>query len=381
MALVVTTWLFLLLQFYGAGSIRTEGEENVSMNMSHPESTLLPFSPLIGNVPNEMDKHGSTVTRPVASRFQHRAWQRLMLAQRPKSLSEILLAIGGGTGAGADSGNPEVDADILVRMQCQDKIVLLLLLLGYFVALMFTASLIYKQATNTSRIIYYADPRCSDAVLDNKELEDFLDVFNQPPVDVQLQVQGLVPLPALMAHVVDDSVEWQGLYYRYAFSYSLDVTPWLEAVEHDVEDGDGEDLKSGMTEKDLQCLSDFLANDNNDLGTVEIQQHVVWPAWEELAQNIKHKIRQSGFSGVIHVNFKQHNRMVVYKNMPWANFLHRSSTKVLCGLSLFGYLWYLPYMWIRMRGPRVHSKFHINVDIDRYWELISNKISAEGFRA
>ena len=29
------------------------------------------------------------------------------------------------------------------------------------------------------------------------------------------------------------------------------------------------------------------------------------------------------------------------------------------GLSIVGYVWYLPYMWLRQRGPELHPRFRV----------------------
>eukprot|EP00441_Pelagodinium_beii_P015696 CAMPEP_0197665950 /NCGR_PEP_ID=MMETSP1338-20131121/60977_1 /TAXON_ID=43686 ORGANISM="Pelagodinium beii, Strain RCC1491" /NCGR_SAMPLE_ID=MMETSP1338 /ASSEMBLY_ACC=CAM_ASM_000754 /LENGTH=372 /DNA_ID=CAMNT_0043244891 /DNA_START=97 /DNA_END=1212 /DNA_ORIENTATION=+ len=362
--------LLPVLLLHGVVSLRTETEENTTSNASEHgnSSSAVPVGQLgLESFDIGPGKHGHLTS-------SEQTWRRILVEQRrPKSATEILLAIGGGTGAGAGSGNATLDAEILQRMQYQDRVVLVLLLAAYFVALIFSATLIHRQATNASPIIYYADPRYSDAVVDSNDLDEYLEAFNQPPTDVQLHVRGLVPLPGLLPHVVDDSVElWQGLYYRYAFSFSLDLTPWIVA-----EDGEAGDVRNGMPEDDLKTLAEFLETNSNDLGRVQIRKTVSWHAWEELAMNIKHKIRQSGFTGVLQVNFKQNDVMSVYKNTPWANFLHMSSTKILCGLSIFGYILYFPYMWFRVSGPVLRSNFKIDIDVDSYWELVGNKLSAE----
>jgi len=288
---------------------------------------------------------------------------------------EILLAVGGGTGAGTGSGNIDMDKDLIRRMRYQDKLVLLLMVVSYFIALIFTASLAYRQAVNNSPVKFYGDPRVEDLMIDNADVDDFLHVFAQPPRSVQLRVQGMLPVPALLAQMVDGSLEWQGCFYRHVFSFGLDLTPFI------IHEQNEEGLINGVEGEDVETLRRFLNEDANDLATVRLCKEVAWENWEELATNIKLQIRQKGFEGLIHVSWKNVETLTVYKNRPWANFLHRGITRVLLGLSVLGYVWYTPYMYFRQRGPEMKAKFKVDIDIQTYWQLINDKINERGFDA
>merc|ERR1719262_611533 len=136
----------------------------------------------------------------------------------------ILMAIGGGTGASiGGTGSLHIDRDLLRRMHYQDKAVMLLVLAVYMVALWFSANLTYRQASNNSPVTYYADPRFHNYVMEGHELEVFLDAFNQAPKSVSLQVTGFLP-------ITEDSpatVRWRGANYQVAFTFSLDLSPWV----------------------------------------------------------------------------------------------------------------------------------------------------------
>merc|ERR1719491_2259965 len=106
-------------------------------------------------------------------------------------------------------------------------------------------------------------------------------------------------------------------------------------------------LDSGVVEEDMAQLRHFLAVNQNDLATVEMVKQIAWPGWEELATNIKLRIRQCGFGGIIGINRSDTETIIIYKNKTWANFMHSRMTKVLCALSLAGWMLYLPYMWMR----------------------------------
>lgn len=131
---------------------------------------------------------------------QRASHQRIELFQDEKenpSAKEILLAVGGGTGAGT-GGSIEMDREIIRRMRYQDKLVLALMVAVYFVAIIFTASLAYRAACNNSSVKFYADPRVEPLMIDSDDMDDFLVTFMQPPKNIQLSVQGLMPIPALV---------------------------------------------------------------------------------------------------------------------------------------------------------------------------------------
>eukprot|EP00930_Biecheleria_cincta_P044516 TRINITY_DN30620_c0_g1_i1.p1 TRINITY_DN30620_c0_g1~~TRINITY_DN30620_c0_g1_i1.p1 ORF type:complete len:435 (+),score=67.35 TRINITY_DN30620_c0_g1_i1:116-1420(+) len=309
------------------------------------------------------------------------------------SAKDILFAVGGGTGAGPTAnGDPDLDQDMLQRMRYQDKVVLGLLLISYFTSLLFSASMAYRQACNASPVKYYGDPRIDDIVVDSNNPHEFLEAFNQPPKLVRLQVQGLTPIHRMLPHMIDSVVEWKDGYYQYDFSFSLDLSTWVVPVTDRAEanlageSNDGghisarsESVGDGLSEADVSSLGEFLRTNSNDLATVSLTKNVEWPGWEELATNIKQKIRQAGFTGVVLVTWNNTQTITIYKNKPWANFLHLGVTRMILGLSAIGYLWYLPYMWLRQRGPDVSSNFRVDITISDYWQLVGDKIGERGF--
>eukprot|EP00931_Biecheleriopsis_adriatica_P008414 TRINITY_DN109602_c0_g1_i1.p1 TRINITY_DN109602_c0_g1~~TRINITY_DN109602_c0_g1_i1.p1 ORF type:complete len:439 (-),score=87.68 TRINITY_DN109602_c0_g1_i1:29-1249(-) len=376
-------WL-LAFHLPGAVTMRTEDGGNSSVGLARYANDAAPredpattFTLGEGTMENAPTMFTPTGESEQLARYRRRLRQLDMkLKLKPSTPKEILLALGGGTGAGTTAHDEHLTEDLLLRMRCQDKMVLLLMLVAYFVSLLFSASLAFRQACNDSPIKFYGDPRVNGNMLDSNDLDEFLEAFNGPPSQVQLQVQGLIPVRGLLAHMLDSSVQWQGNHYLPAFSYCLDLSSWLVPGERD---GTADDRTDGVSSEDVAELDRFLQENQNDLGTVEFRKNVIWPGWEELATNIKQKIRQQGFDGIIHVSLQKSETLTVYKNRPWANFLHMSSTRTLCALSVFGYLWYAPYMWLRQRGPVITSNFHIDLDINDYWQLIGDKVSDRGF--
>lgn len=294
------------------------------------------------------------------------------------SEKDMLLDLGGGTGATiGGTGNLELDQDLVRRMRYQDKAVMILLLVMYFLVLAFSASFSYRQALNDSPVTFYADPRYHDMVAEGHDTETFLEAFNQSPKDVQLQVTGFVPVPAGGL----GSIEWQGEYYYDAFSFALDLSPWVvqEVSDGSSSNADDTDLRDGVVAEDVQDLDKFVTRNRNDLAIVDLRKEVNWKSWEELATNIKAKIRQCGFNGIISIHRTECDSVMIYKNTPWANFMHSRTTKVLCALSVLGWIFYLPYMYFRCSCTVIRARYKVDIPINNYWNLIADKLTVDGF--
>lgn len=298
-------------------------------------------------------------------------------------LRQTLTDIGGGTGATVgNTGSSVIDRDLVRRMHNQDTVVMVLLLTVYVCALVFCAAMEYCQSFNNSPITFYADPRFHIATASSHDLDEFLTAFNTAPREMHLQVTGLSPASPFAAQAVGD---W-GSHHHVAFSFGLDLSPWIVPdgaspgfISAEAETELGVTSAVGVNEEDLEKLRLFLGQNRNDLAMVELVKEVSWPEWEELAINIKQRIRQAGFDGTIQVRRGDQEVMTIFKNRPWANFLHSRTTKVLVMLSVVGWLIYQPYMMIRTRSIRVAARFRIDMPIDHYWTLISDKIGPNGF--
>jgi len=345
------------------------------------------------------------------------------LNARSNSAGQIIMDLVGGTGASAGSSVPSVDRAIIRRMRYQDEAVMLLLLVAYMGSLLFSANIAYRQACNESPVTYYADPRYFTNVLCGSEVEGFMEAFDQPPKDIQLQIMGLEPVDSSGFDFPPPgpAITRNGRYYTVAFAFGLDLTPWIEKVDdngghqpHDFdtmtfpqvrgsgaaggilrelsEDVDGRPPRSvsrrilglrpvgqGPMFEERAKLQHYLANDTNDLSIVEIEKDVSWPDWEELAMNIKLMFRQRGFNGVIHITRTPSEKMSVYKNRPWANFMHSRTTRVICALSVIGLLLHQPYMWFRCQVLSVRSRYRVKLSIEEYWPYICENLNVDGF--
>jgi len=302
-------------------------------------------------------------------------------ADEPIEPKGLLMAIGGGTGASvgySDYSTTEHNQTLLLRrMHYQDKAVIFLVLMVYLVALCFSASLTYRHSCNNSPVTYYSDPRFHNTVMNGDDLDDFIGEFNQPPKNIALHVAGFLPVP----DDTHESLRWQDQNFHCAFTFSLDLSPWVvREAQMRTDDEQTRTLQDGMLPEERDKLHFFLDNDTNDLSYTEIDKRVSWLGWEELATNIKHKIRQAGFQGHIRVSRAESDQVQIYKNKAWANFMHARATRVLCALSILGWVIYVPYMWLRCKKLGLKSFFRVDISIADYWPLIADKLTADGFQ-
>jgi len=289
------------------------------------------------------------------------------------TIGRILDGLSGGTGTVLEpTHNKEFDREIRFRMRMQDIAVLVLLMIVYLAILFFMYSLIYRMSNSDSTVKYYCDPTYHRLSCQSEDVASFLTAFNKRPETnkPQIRVAGFsesadqsgpfVELPAGVS-------SWRGKTYKTLFYYALDLDTWAEA-------------EGTVDAKELLTIEEFIAT-KNPLATVSIKKEMVWEDFEEVATNLRAKIRACGFEGPLDVTMSPPDTCRVFQNTRWANFMYNETVKVMTLLSIIGGLVYLPYMWIRSRSQRkvVTSKFKITISGKDYWQLISPKISAHGF--
>jgi len=315
--------------------------------------------------------------------------------------TRMLIALGSGTGLTAHGAavtgiESVLRRDIDRRTKYQSDAVLLLVTMVYLASITVGLNFVYLQVQNRSPVTYYADPRYSTATMAGNALDDFLMAFNQPPKHAHLQVTGYTPLcdpsvRSLHTRRRGSIVDWQGEPYHVRFNFSLDLSSWISRV-HGIESnqsqphapaGPGSSLRSyeeGLTSEGLGSIAYFLTHDTNDLSRIELRKEVEWQGWEELATNIKQKIRQQGFSGTVHVQCVECETTSIYKNTVWANFMHSRATKALLAVSVVGFIPYLLYMRLRCQAALVRVRHRIDIAPQDYWSLVSDGLSAAGFQ-
>jgi len=277
------------------------------------------------------------------------------------SMMDFVFALAGGMGANARRTG--VDIDLARRKQFQDAGVMVLMVMMYFVTLMIAASLTFRDVANSSRILFYADPRYFNLGIRSASIEAFLDEFNRVPEDLYIQIVGF-----FMGDLSEDQ-------HLVAFSFSLDVSPWIvprTGPSTRITGNSSHGTSSILSSEDRRILTEFLAPNSNDLAILEVVKEVDWPDWEELAFNIKAYIRQHGFRGPLLVSRSDSETVPVHKNRHWANYMHSRTLKIICLLSIVGWFLYLPYMYSRSVKTTIRTLFRMNISPADYWPFFTD---------
>lgn len=317
-----------------------------------------------------------STARPSASSFEFRNIEHWR---------QVLFAVAEGTGVvpGTERNSTGILRQTLdFRARCQTEAVLVMLALTYMAVIVFALHSLYLQLQNDSPVTYYADPRYHSAAMDGDDLDDFLSTFNLLPQAAYLHVTGLEPIDGL-GTVHDAQLQ------QTAFDFSLDVSSWIVRVSQLEALGSACAFRTGRIQRpyeggispmDLQVIAEFLSRNDNDLASLEIHLNVAWAGWEEIATNIRQRIRQCGFDGTVEIAFCEEKEVIiVHKNKLWANFMHSHNTKALAVMSIIGFIPYWIYMWMRCRSSAVTANLRVNIQPEEYWRLIGNKLGAAGF--
>lgn len=284
----------------------------------------------------------------------------------PNSLSKRLFAIAEGTGALSDERSPtgfrDLDREMRWRLQAQDAAVLLMLFGVYITTLVFGWTLVYRIAqSEESRSVIrffcktYGGMPDRTLTCETRDMTGFLDAFNGPPKKLKLRIIGFSRTESRIA-----GVRWRGRRYRQVFNVALDLAPFVQ----------GGDISTD----DLKVVQNFLAG-TNTLEQLVIHKEVSWNGWEDLATNIRQKLRTLGFEGVLDVKLDTSEELVVHQNQAWPNFVHHRTTRALVLLSVVGSLLFVPYVYFRCRRSQLKSRFHIGLSPSRYWQLIESGLN------
>eukprot|EP00916_Digyalum_oweni_P020486 GHVL01034141.1.p1 GENE.GHVL01034141.1~~GHVL01034141.1.p1 ORF type:complete len:457 (-),score=39.43 GHVL01034141.1:678-2048(-) len=302
----------------------------------------------------------------------------------------------------------------------QEYLVLVCLSVIYFVTITLGLAMSYRLAsTRHSRFKYYAaegrpgwstDRLSTPVVLDDDNVYLFIQTFNfRPPARLRItgwkyesdESQGMggqVPTGAigyasgepLMASMTEENDrhnngdrrrKWYDnlLIWRQprkpskpklrkvlAFSYALDVEPWLPAV-------------GPLTASIQRSVEDFV-NSRNSFQVLVIDKDVHWAECNKLADYILYKLKSQGFQGDVAVTVDGGQTLSIYQNQQFANFMFSRTTKTLFAFSVFGYFFfYLPYMIYKFRRSEIRSDFKVKLDLGAYWRMIQGGVWKEGF--
>lgn len=295
--------------------------------------------------------------------------------------------IGEGIGAMAYERSPTasriLNHDLRQRLQLQDFITVILLLSVFMITVLLSCFSIYQVADDTSPAVYYSEPKnyLPRVICDSNNADSFLAAFNTQPQNVRLRITGKNPSPGGFSRFLRDldahASRSRGLAallpvrqrrrQAVLFDVALDLTPFIT--------GDGT-----LDTENVKTLEGFL-HTNNHLESLVLQKKVDWPLWEDVATNIRQRLRTLGFPGEVEIRFEAHDEVLVYQNHKWSNFVRNRVTQALVVISIFGSAFWVPYVWARSKVTKVESRFQINVDPNRYWELVQDGLSAaDGFQ-
>eukprot|EP00929_Paragymnodinium_shiwhaense_P120043 TRINITY_DN91948_c0_g1_i1.p1 TRINITY_DN91948_c0_g1~~TRINITY_DN91948_c0_g1_i1.p1 ORF type:complete len:461 (-),score=90.25 TRINITY_DN91948_c0_g1_i1:81-1463(-) len=293
------------------------------------------------------------------------------------TFKEVLLALGSGSGLNYDPDGHGKQSRRTLREMCYQHAATTFLIIGFFFLFILTnLRILYwqveRRVSESSSVKFYADVSGQVGLSESTDFEDFLEAFSKPPQAASLAVTGL--LEATPAEIIRGNFDYtilHGRFQRVAFSFSLDLTPWLVCNESSG--------SQGMAREDCEALESFLQENGNDLASVVVQKDLVWSDWEELAMNVKSRLRQRGFRGRVLVTCQGTEEVVVRKNCAWAHFVRSRMTRALVALSIVGWLLFELYVWCRSSRLVVRSKHRVNMSIHEYWELVGSKLTSEGF--
>lgn len=261
----------------------------------------------------------------------------------------------------------------------QDRATVALLFAAFVLTLALSCASIYRVSEDPSPVVFYSDPKHSRERLlcAAATAEAFLQAFNGQPETARLRIIGSNVERSNLHHFLwkfreifmlerNARARRQRL-NSVLFDISLDLSPFIA--------GDGV-LRS---DADVSALQSHIRNPN-PLEVVRLCKRVEWPQWVDVSTNIRQQFRALGFRGEIDVSFEASEELLIYQNHPWQNFVRNKITHTIALLSVVGAFVWIPYLWFRTRTLRIETRFHISLDLARYWEHLSAGLdAADGF--
>ncbi|CAK9059108.1 unnamed protein product, partial [Durusdinium trenchii] len=310
-----------------------------------------------------------------------------------------LVRVGEGVGPITYSRSPgahqNLNRELRQRLVTQDLAAVFFLLIILGVAILVSCLGVFQFADDPSQVVFYTDPKHTQQrmICSSRDLESFLEAFNGPPQHATLRLIGRRPTSAVWYFpgfgMFQRMLRRRPRNENIIFDVSLDLTTFIGGEGH---------LASA---REVSKLEAHLTAETNPLEILVLRKRVLWANWEDMATNIKQRLRAKGFLGDLQVRFDAQEDVRIYRNHRWQNFVRTPIThmlsaliatlpfqsqppsspngnRVLSGLGLF--IW-LPYLYCRSDVVVVESNFQIQLDINRYWEMLSAGLDAEeGFR-
>lgn len=296
-------------------------------------------------------------------------------------------------------GNRELNHELWRRLTIQDTATIWMLMTAFALVGWISCISLYHFSEDPSPVLFYTDPKHMHQrlVCASTDHADFLRSFNLQPQTARLRIVGKRPDNTslwrlfcngrhsdalqrlrLMCHDVllrvllgagrVETLAQNRPWDPVVFDVALDLSPFIA--------GPGR-LRS---DADLVALRQHL-NASNPWEIVALSKKVEWTSWEDVATNVRQRLRTLGFSGEVDVRFEAFETVLIYRNHKLQNFIRSHVTHFLMLLSVVGYLFWLPYIWARKRTVKIEACFQINLQLERYWQILSDGLHAsEGFQ-
>lgn len=278
------------------------------------------------------------------------------------------------------TGSRGFSRELRHRMQLQDFATVCVLVLLFAIVLFLSCSGVYQVAEDPSPVLFYSEGRGAvpRAVCSGDDADAFLQAFNGQPQSVRLRIIGRRPGRSDLGPLLN------GLERRsrgccpmarprmrspVLFDISLELATFVDPAGGRLSDGDVEALKRFLGSK-------------NVLETFTLRKKVVWDSWQDIATNVRSRLRSLGFWGDVDVRLEATEEVTICRNHPWANFVKSRATQALAVVSVVGVFVWLPYAWARQKKAKAESHFRIDMDPERYWELVADGLHGiQGFQA
>lgn len=323
---------------------------------------------------------------------EQRQSARRLVRNADASTLATLVRIGEGVGPITYSRSPgahqSLNRELRQRLVAQDMATIFFLLFILAIAVWVSCLGVFQFADDPSQVEFYTDPRHTQQRItcSSRDMESFLEAFNTQPRNAMLQLIGRRTHPARTSPwwrwIPGSSIlarTWSRRLLpgrrrpmpdgNILFHVSLDLSTFISGEGH---------LASA---EEVAKLESHLAS-KNPLEILVLRKKVGWANWEDVATNIKQRLRGKGFQGEVEVRFDAQEDLKIYRNNRWQNFVRAPITHMLSVLSGVGLVFWLPYLYCRSDVVVVESNFQIQLDINRYWEMLSAGLDAdEGFRS
>jgi len=321
----------------------------------------------------------------VQDEAEERRTAKRLVRNVDNSLLAMVVRIGDGVGPITYSRSPGVhqslNRELRQRLVTQDIAAVGFLLFVLGVAVWVSCLGVYQFADDPSQVLFYTDPKYAQhrVLCTASDQESFLEAFNTQPHRATLRLIGRRSstrtggccellrgsLASALSRVAGRSRRFllPGRRRPVAdadilFDVSLDLSSFIS--------GEGQ-LAS---QEEGRKLDGHLIN-SNPLQVLVLRKRVLWANWEDMATNIKQKLRGMGFRGEVEVRFDSQEDLRIYRNLRWQNFVRTPITHMLSVLSGIGVLFWVPYLYCRSDVVVVETNFQIQVDVHRYWEMLS----------